>query len=64
MLSPHVLRTPDSRFADLPGFAFQPRYIEVDGGDLGPLRMHYLDEGATEHGTVLMLHGEPSWSYL
>ena len=52
-----ILRTPDERFRDLPGWTFAPRYLE-----LGELRMHYVDEGAGP--TVLMLHGEPSWSYL
>jgi len=52
-----ILRTPDERFADLPGYPFEPHYITVDG-----LRMHYVDEG---HGPVmLLLHGEPTWSYL
>lgn len=60
-----VLRTPDARFAGLPDFPFAPHYLNVDGGALGPLRMHYLDEGgAGAAGTVLMLHGEPSWSFL
>jgi haloalkane dehalogenase len=53
------LRTPEERFADLPGYNFQPRYVEVGG-----LRMHYVDEGAEAGETVLLLHGEPSWSYL
>ncbi|MEM7765151.1 MAG: haloalkane dehalogenase [Pseudomonadota bacterium] len=60
-----VYRTPDSAFGDLPGYEFAPNYIEVADGHLGQLRMHYLDEGpdtATE--TLLLLHGEPSWSYL
>ena len=52
-----VYRTPDERFADLPGFGFEPRYLEQRG-----LRMHYLDEGAGD--PVLLLHGEPTWSYL
>src|SRR5690349_13174478 len=52
-----VLRTPDERFRDLPGYRFEPRYVDVGG-----LRMHYVDEGAG--ATVLLLHGEPSWSYL
>ena len=52
-----VYRTPDERFADLPGFDFEPRYLEQGG-----LRMHYLDEGAGD--PVLLLHGEPTWSYL
>lgn len=59
-----LLRTPDERFASLPGFAFAPHYIEVADRELGPLRMHYVDEGEAVHGTVLMLHGEPSWSFL
>ena len=60
-----VLRTPDARFAGLPDFPFAPHYLDVDGGALGRLRMHYLDEGgAGAAGTVLMLHGEPSWSFL
>ena len=54
-----VLRTPDECFADLPDFPFAPHYVEVDG-----LRMHYLDEGPAGAPVVLLLHGEPSWSYL
>jgi haloalkane dehalogenase len=54
-----ILRTPDERFADLPGYAFEPHYADVGG-----LRMHYLDEGPREAPPVLCLHGEPSWSYL
>ena len=52
-----VYRTPDNRFDRLPGFDFQPNYRDQDG-----LRMHYLDEG--EGDPVLLLHGEPTWSYL
>lgn len=52
-----TLRTPDSRFENLPGYPFSPHYEEVDG-----LRMHYVDEG--DGDIVLLLHGEPSWSYL
>jgi haloalkane dehalogenase len=55
-----ILRTPDERFADLPGYAFAPHYVDLDAG----LRMHYIDEGARDAAAVLMLHGEPSWSYL
>ena len=55
----NVLRTPDERFGSLPGFPFEPRYVEVDS-----LRLHYVDEGPRDGATVLMLHGEPSWSYL
>jgi haloalkane dehalogenase len=53
------LRTPDERFQNLPGYHFDPRYLEIDG-----LRMHYVDEGSFTGETVLLLHGEPSWSYL
>lgn len=55
-----ILTTPEERFADLPGFPFQPRYLEVAPG----LRMHYVDEGPRDGKPVLMLHGEPTWSYL
>src|SRR5438874_1960714 len=55
-----ILRTPDERFANLPDYPFVPHYFEVDG-----LRIHYVDDGpADAQDTVLMLHGEPSWSYL
>ncbi len=54
-----ILRTPDERFSNLPGYPFKPRYVEVGG-----LRMHYVDEGPQSAAPVLMLHGEPSWSYL
>ena len=62
-----VLRTPDDRFAGLPDFPFEPHYVEIDGGDGGGtrLRVHYLDEGPADAAeTVLLLHGEPSWSFL
>ena len=54
-----ILRTPDERFINLPDYPFAPHYVEVDG-----LRIHYVDEGPREADPVLMLHGEPSWSYL
>jgi haloalkane dehalogenase len=54
----NVLRTPEERFADLPGFPWRPSYAETSDG----LRMGYIDEG--EGQTVLLLHGEPSWSFL
>lgn len=58
-----VLRTPDDRFANLPDFPFAPHYVEVGGG-ADPLRVHYLDEGPADGEVVLLLHGEPSWSFL
>lgn len=59
-----ILRTPDERFAALPDYPFAPHYIDVESGDGQPLRMHYLDEGPRDGAIVLMLHGEPTWSYL
>lgn len=55
-----VLRTPDDRFADLPDYAFEPRYLAMEGG----LRLHYLDEGPRDAPVALCLHGQPTWSYL
>ena len=59
-----VLRTPDERFEGLAGYPFAARYAEVPDLDGGTLRMHYLDEGPADGEVVLLLHGEPSWSYL
>ncbi|MGB7111917.1 MAG: haloalkane dehalogenase, partial [Mycobacterium sp.] len=58
-----ILRTPDERFVDLPGYSFTPNYVDVDAGD-ETLRVHYIDEGPAKAPVVLLLHGEPSWSYL
>src|ERR1700691_178760 len=60
----HTLRTPDDRFADLPGYDFSPHYADVADAEGGTLRMHYLREGDASAPIVLLLHGEPSWSYL
>ena len=54
------IRTPDERFENLPGYNFSPHYIDVMGG----LRLHYVDEGDSNAKPVLLMHGEPSWSYL
>ncbi|MCP9210404.1 haloalkane dehalogenase [Streptomyces sp. HD1123-B1] len=61
------LRTPDERFDDLPDYPFAPHYADVAAGDGSDeaLRVHYVDDGDGSSGeTVLLLHGEPSWSYL
>ncbi len=59
-----ALRTPDDRFDDIAGYPFSPHYEEIADGDGGTLRVHYVDEGPPNAPPVLMLHGEPSWSYL
>jgi pimeloyl-ACP methyl ester carboxylesterase len=59
-----VLRTPDERFANLPGYPFAPHYISDLEGYPG-LRIHYLDEGPRDAVAVfLCLHGQPTWTYL
>ncbi len=55
-----VLRTPEARFAGLPGFPFEPRYVTIADG----LRMAYVEAGPTDGEPVLLLHGEPTWSFL
>lgn len=59
-----TLRTPDECFAGLPDYDFAPNYIQIDDTEGGSLRVHYLDEGSDEAAPVLLMHGEPSWSYL
>ena len=59
-----VLRTADQRFENLPDYPFEPNYLDVPDGEGGSLRMHYVDEGPRDAAPVLLLHGEPSWSYL
>jgi haloalkane dehalogenase len=58
------LRTPDERFRELSGYSFPPHYVDVDDGEGGTLRVHHLDEGPSDGEVVLLMHGEPSWSYL
>ena len=57
---PEFIRTPDERFEGLVGFDYQPHYLRTADG----LRLHYLDEGPGDAGVALLLHGEPTWSYL
>lgn len=59
-----TLRTPDERFAALPDFPFSPHYVQVADGEGGSLRLHYLEEGSPRGEVILLLHGEPTWSYL
>src|SRR3954462_15612465 len=59
-----ALRTPDDRFTALPDFPFAPHYVEVDDGEGARLRVHALDEGDRSGPVVLLMHGEPSWSFL
>ena len=60
----HVLRTPDARFADLADYPFDPHYLTVTDADGTDLLIHYIDEGPRDAAPVLLMHGEPSWSYL
>jgi len=53
------VRTPDAAFADIPDFPWAPNYADVDG-----MRMHYVDAGDPDGEVVLLLHGQPDWSYL
>ena len=58
-IRPGVFRTPDARFENLPDFDFEPHYKDING-----YRIHYLDEGPSGAEPILLLHGEPTWSYL
>tara|TARA_Y100001936_G_C16086463_1_gene682106 strand:+ start:3138 stop:4067 length:930 start_codon:yes stop_codon:yes gene_type:complete len=59
-----TIRTPDTRFDDLKDYPYQPNYVEINDGEGSTLRVHYLDEGPKNSNPILLLHGEPSWSYL
>ena len=59
-----VLRTPDARFEGLADWPYAPKYAEVADADGTRLRLHYVDEGPRDGAAVLLMHGEPSWSYL
>ncbi len=59
-----TLRTPDARFANLPDYPFQPHYATIRDADGTEMRQHYVDEGPRNAAPVLLMHGEPSWSFL
>ena len=59
-----ILRTPEERFSELSGFAYRPEYCEIDDGEGGRLRVAWVEHGPAHADPVLMLHGEPSWSFL
>lgn len=59
-----ILRTPDERFKGLADYPFAPRWTEISSGDGASLRLHAVDEGPRGGAPVLLMHGEPSWSYL
>ena len=59
-----TVRTPDERFDGLPDFPFAPHYVDIEDLDGGTLRVHHLDEGPSDATPVLLMHGEPSWSFL
>ncbi|MGQ8365725.1 haloalkane dehalogenase [Glaciecola sp. 1036] len=58
-----ILKTPEERFQQLPGYSFQPHYCQVDTINDVPLHMHYVDFGDANAPVVLLIHGEPTWSY-
>src|SRR6516162_4966145 len=59
-----TLRTPDERFDDVPDFPYAPRFCEISDDEGGELRVAWVEDGPKSADPVLMLHGEPSWSYL
>ena len=59
-----VLRTPDSQFQNLPGFDFEPHYTTIQDDDGNELRIHSIDEGPDEADPILLIHGNPTWSYM
>ncbi len=59
-----TVRTPDERFADLADFPYTPRYVDVDDDEGGRLRVAWVEDGPADADPLLLLHGEPTWSYL
>jgi haloalkane dehalogenase len=60
----NTIRTPDDRFGDLPDFPYEPQHADVPDQDGGSLRMAWVEDGPADGEPVLLLHGEPSWSFL
>ena len=59
-----IMRTPEECFANLPGYDFEPHYIEIADEDGTPIRIHYVDEGPRSAAPILLMHGNPTWAYL
>ena len=59
-----ILRTESHRFSSIKNFNLQPNYMDIVDSELGTMRIHFLDEGKKENLPVILLHGEPTWSYL
>jgi haloalkane dehalogenase len=59
-----TLRTPDERFAEIPNFPYSPRYCELDDDEGGRVRVAWIEDGPADADPILLLHGEPSWSFL
>ena len=57
-------RTPDACFENLANFPYEPHYLQVDDTEGGSLRLAYIDEGPADAPVVLLMHGQPAWSYL
>lgn len=60
----NILRTPDDSFENLSGYPFKPNYMDIRDSENHSLRIHYIDEGPIDAEPVLLMHGEPTWSYL